>query len=147
MKANRIKDFRDSFDISLNDRSEVCAHGRKQSGVWWVVRDGDWFRPCWIYFSEYSSGCIRIRSDKDPGFPKTSWPHPKPDAGAHQKFELTFHESELTKSTQELIFGCCSYRDFHFSSPYFSESGEIPHYACTRKGKQHYDELRKGRDA
>ncbi len=142
MKENLIKDFRDSFAAGLFDRSGVCASGVKRNGVWWVIRDGDWFRPCWIYISEYYSGCIRIRSDIDPGLPKTSWPHPRPDAGAPHKFELTFHESELNKSTQELVFGCCSTRGFQFSSLLFSQSGEIPHRAWTRKAEQHYNELR-----
>ena len=145
VKTNPIKDFRDSFAAGLFRRSGVCASGVKRQGVWWIVRDGDWYRPCWIFITQYSPGCIRIRSDIDPGLPKTSWPHAKPDAGGAHKFELTFHETELTKDTQELIFGCCSVRDFQFTSPLFSESGEIPHYAWTRKGEQHYNDDRKRR--
>lgn len=143
MKENRIKNFRDSFAAGLFDRSGVCASGVKRNGVWWIIRDGDWFRPCWIHISERSTGCIRIRSDTDPGLPKTSWPYPRPDVGTLRKFVLTFHESELTKSTEELIFGYCSTREFQFSSPLFSQSSKTLHEAWTCKAEQHQNELRK----
>ncbi|MEP6669680.1 MAG: hypothetical protein ABJF10_11040 [Chthoniobacter sp.] len=70
-------------------------------------------------FGKPSPECVRITNAFNPGIPTARWPHQLPKAGGPIKFELTFHESELTKPTAALIFGCCSIRSFDFSSPLF----------------------------
>ena len=143
MPQNIISTFRDRFWLTVQQRRDVERAGRSSNGVWWIVRRDNWFRPCWIRLSEYSPGCFRIRNDIQVSVPKSAWPLHMPPIGGCESFELTFHESELTDAIHELIFSCCSVNDFQFSSPLFPESGEVPTYAWTIKGKQHDDVTRR----
>lgn len=139
MTTKLISTFKNRFWYTVSERRDVERAGRTGNGIWWFVRRDDWFRPCWVRLSEYSSGCFRIRDDVHVPIPKSAWPLHLPHYGGVAQFELTFHESELTDDIHDLIFSCCSVPGFHFASSLFPESGEVPHYAWTMKGKQHYD--------
>lgn len=143
MPSKLVSTFKDRFWLTVSERRDVERAGRSREGVWWITRHDDWFRPCWIRLSEYSAGCFRIRNDIGVPIPRSAWSFHMPHYGGCSQFELTFHESELTDDIHELIFSCCAIPQFQFSSPLFKESGEIPHYAWTIKGDQHYQATRK----
>ena len=149
IEEKRLRQFRDDFwahNFVRQRRSEVSrdAHpcnGVKSRMVWWIVGDKDgWCRPCWVYFSYYSTGCVRIRNDVNRAdFPRTQWPWELPPYGGINQFELTFHESEMGKETWDLIYGACSIRGFEFKSPMFNVAdASVPPYAWTIKGEKYH---------
>ena len=144
-----LRDYRDSFWCSLFERPGVCEQGTRGATVWWILRDVDWFRPCWVNIVPYNStGLIRIRSDSEPKLPKTAWRYPRPHCGGLSHFELTFHPDELANrpndiaAVHDLIFGCSCIRDFRFASPLFTQTGEVPGYAFSTRADKHYREHR-----
>ncbi|HCX30024.1 MAG TPA: hypothetical protein DHU55_09695 [Blastocatellia bacterium] len=141
MASKIISVFRDRFFVRLqSDRKDVEQAGcRSNNGLWWIAKRDGWFRPCWIYITEYPRGYFRIRNDMWMPIPKKAWSLSLPRVGGVERFELTFHKSELTDSIHDLIFFSCSVPGFQFSSPLFKETGEVPVYAWTIKGRQHYD--------
>ena len=143
MKKDPIRKFRDSFANYLFNHAGVSQVGVNSEGVYWVTHKGDWVRLCWLNICEYCPGCIRLRNSHIISIPKSKWPFNKPNVGGAERFEFTFHESELNESIHDLIYGCCAIDGFLFSSPLFEKSGEIPAYAWTIKGSKHYESRRK----
>ena len=73
--------------------SEVL--GIKRRAVWWIDRDEMSIFPCWIDVYEYEPGFIRLTNQSSDCFPAARWPTELPVIGGKQRFEITFHESEL----------------------------------------------------
>ena len=139
MKSKILKTFLGSFQAFLAAQPDVCASGTQFYSVWWVVTDGEWRKPCWIDIREHGKGCIRIISKNNPGMPKSAWPYARSPFSPEVLFELTFHPSELTKATEDLIYQCCSRRNFLFASPLFAETGAVPAFAWTLKARAHQE--------
>lgn len=71
---------------------------QRKADVGWIVARDAWLGFRWVHVS-YVSGCptdfIRLRNDVITSLPKSFWRFPEPRL---PKFELTFHQSEITRS-------------------------------------------------
>ena len=148
-----IRDFRDSLwhivfersGVRDHEKTGICDQGIRGETVWWILKDNDWFRPCWVNIVPYgSTDLIRISSASIPKLPKSAWPYPRPHFGGLSSFKLTFHPDELSTrsndatAVHDLIFNCCCIRDFRFASPLFTQKGDIPGSAFSIRADKHY---------
>ena len=119
-----ISTFVDRFRYSLDCRDDVEHTGQRGGVVWWITRQDDWVRPCWVGVSRHLRGLIRIQNRTGVFLPRRVWPLAMPSRGGCRAVELTFDKSELTDAIHELISRVAPCLSIRLPRPYLRSLGK-----------------------
>lgn len=125
----------------IANQDDVYETNLSKETIFWIMRRNDCFSLYWLSATEYCPSCIRLRNDLAFTIPKGFWRFPEPQRSRSQ-FQLTFHQSEITKdiATRMFEFSVCSEK--YEKWPLFDDNSSYPSYAWTKLADQHYNKIR-----
>ncbi|MCX6916972.1 MAG: hypothetical protein NT167_28700, partial [Verrucomicrobia bacterium] len=121
--------------MALCDRPGVQRSTLRRDTISWRVERDGWSTVLWVTVTEYAPGLIRLRNDVYASIPRDVWAFALPK---RQRFELTFHWTEMTTDLGEPLYAFCSAladEGVELGWPLFDEEDAYPGYAWTRKGR------------
>ena len=119
----------------LCDRQGVQRSTLKRDTISWRVERDGWITVLWVTVTEYTPGLIRLRNDVYASIPRDLWAFALPK---RQKFELTFHWTEMIPDLGEPLFAFCSAladEGVQLGWPLFDGETAYPGYAWTPKAR------------
>ncbi len=129
--------------MRLREQAGVAVADLRGETVSWRVTRGIWTTVHWFTVTSYAPELFRLRNDVIASIPRKIWPFPRPE---RDRFELTFHCSEIAEDLGQPLFAFCSVREepkVILDWPLFEGESTYPGYAWTQKARQFVEQSQK----
>jgi hypothetical protein len=112
---------------------------KKFETVSWLVADQGWWTVRNLTVSLYSKRCVRFTNHGWHRIPKSLWPFQLPADDGATSFEITAHDTELSRPFFELLMRAVIDPSKEFKAPHFVGGKCTPSYAWTIKASEQYE--------